>query len=114
QQVTDYGYARVPNGTGNFVIQQATFNANNNLSTGIANEIAATASMTAFPNPANSLVTIRMNEASGKQLEIFDQVGQKVFESIGKSVVSFNTENLHSGVYIVRCGLISQKLMVQH
>ncbi|HNP99667.1 MAG TPA: T9SS type A sorting domain-containing protein, partial [Bacteroidia bacterium] len=74
----------------------------------------ATASMTAFPNPANSLVTIRMNEASGKQLEIFDQVGQKVFESIGKSVVSFNTENLHSGVYIVRCGLISQKLMVQH
>ncbi len=114
QQVTDYGYARVPNGTGNFVIQQATFNANNNLSTGIADEIVATASMTAFPNPANSLVTIRMNEASGKQLEIFDQVGQKVFESIGKSVVSFNTENLHSGVYIVRCGLISQKLMVQH
>jgi hypothetical protein len=31
QQVTDRGYARVPNGTGAFVIQATTYNANNNI-----------------------------------------------------------------------------------
>lgn len=31
QQVTDRGYARVPNGTGSFVIQASTYNASNNI-----------------------------------------------------------------------------------
>ena len=35
EQETDMGYARLPNGTGNFVIQHSTFGFNNNLASSI-------------------------------------------------------------------------------
>lgn len=113
QQVTDYGYARVPNGTGSFVIQTATFGANNNLNTSIDEFQNSTASISVFPNPATSTVHIRMNEQSGQELEIYNPVGQMVYHSNGKSYVALNTESFNTGVYIVRCGSIVQKLMIQ-
>ncbi|HRH66734.1 MAG TPA: CotH kinase family protein [Bacteroidia bacterium] len=113
QQVTDYGYARVPNGTGNFVIQTPTFAANNNLNTGISDFQTATPSISVFPNPASAVVNIRMNECSGQQLEIYNPVSQLIVQSSGKSFVALNTESFSNGIYIVRCGSIVQKLMIQ-
>ena len=113
-QTTDYGYARVPNGTGSFVIQTPTFAANNNLNTGITDTQTATASITVYPNPASAEVFIRMNESSGQELEIYNPVGQLVYTCSGKSFVALNTESFSTGIYIVRCGSIAQRLMIQN
>ena len=55
-QTSGMGYARIPNGSGNFVIQPPTYNLNNE--TLAVDEIEAGAELKSFPNPTNGNLTL--------------------------------------------------------
>lgn len=76
-QTVDMGYARKPNGTGDFVIQAATFNANNDSASGVV-EVGAVQSAEVFPNPATETITIRLSNEEPMQMQISDLMGRVV------------------------------------
>lgn len=113
QQVTDMGYARVPNGTGPFIIQQPTFSYNNNL-TGIA-ELTHEIEMELYPNPARDYVRINLNQTQNDlKLEISNISGQIVYSITAKNKMAINTAAWDAGVYFIRYGNINKRLVVTH
>jgi spore coat protein CotH len=113
-QLADQGYARVPNGTGNFVIQGPTFSANNN-SVGIneiSNDIPAQISL--YPNPATDLVQIQLLDDNQRDLEIYNAFGQQIERKGYTSFYSISTSDWAAGVYYVRCGESVKKLVIRH
>ncbi|PLX00694.1 MAG: hypothetical protein C0594_15405, partial [Marinilabiliales bacterium] len=108
-QTTNLGYARVPNGTGPFVIQQPTFSSSNDLQA--IEEFQAT-EMLIYPNPANDLVTIS-TDLSGFKYQLFSITGQCVLEGIcDQSKLKINVRELETGLYILRAGDSVNKLMI--
>jgi hypothetical protein len=113
QQVTDMGYARVPNGTGPFIIQQPTFSYNNNL-TGIA-EISQELTMELYPNPAKDFVRINLSRIQDHQkLEVTNIAGQTVYTATAKSKMAINTSSWEAGIYFIRYGSLNKRLVVTH
>ena len=79
-QIANMGYARVPNGTGNFVIQAPTFNANNQGLT-ISDFNQQNNQLIIYPNPTSNYVNIRISELMGSEkIKIFNLLGQIVIE----------------------------------
>lgn len=101
QQQTDMGYARVPNGTGNFVIQAPTFNANNDNATAI-DDAFASINMFVFPNPARDWIQVEIQE-NGLQGDVFlfNAIGQKVAYQTAKQSIRFDTSALPAGMYFI-------------
>ncbi|NHM08112.1 T9SS type A sorting domain-containing protein [Flavobacterium sp. CYK-4] len=100
-QTANISYARNPNGTGNFVTQAPTFNANNE--TLAVEEILANNLATAlYPNPATEQITVLSTEDLDR-LEIYNLVGQKV-HSQGKSsnYTTIDIGHLPYGTYMVK------------
>lgn len=113
QQTADQGYARVPNGTGPFVIQDPTFGANNNLSTDIST-LDAPVRLLVYPNPANGYVTIAGKNRNGELVEVYDMVGRAVFSGRMQETLTIDTQSWTAGIYTLRCGSESRKLLVKH
>jgi len=113
QQTTNFGYARVPNGTGSFVIQGPTFSANNN-SVGIAENISTPVQLTLYPNPTGDLVQIQVADAEQRDIEIYNSIGQKMDRLNYSPFVSLSTLTWPAGIYYVRVGEAAKKLIVKH
>jgi len=114
-QVSDKGYARVPNGTGNFVIQNPTFNANNNnaTSTGEASEVAA--GFTIAPNPTSDLVRVQLDNQGSEYLplQVRDLQGRILFQQAPTSdQLTVSTATWAAGIYLVQYGPSVKKLVV--
>lgn len=100
-QTADMGYARIPNGTGNFVIQAPTFNANNEQALG-ATEIQFTESLIAFPNPTKSNVTLQNTNYPIETVEVYNLQGQKLFDNnYNHNAVTVDLTSFSNGVYMV-------------
>lgn len=114
QQETDMGYARVPNGTGNFVIQTPTFNASNDI-VGVADADAGTPALSLFPNPAASILTIRIgNVISGLPLIVRDIKGRVLAEFVPSGDVEvIGVNDWPAGIYTVQYGRAVRRLAVQ-
>lgn len=112
---TDMAFARMPNGTGDFVIQEPTFNANNegDPSTEIAETNKTPAAlMTIFPNPATSVITFNVHSGLiGTPVKIMNLLGEIVISTIMENSLQLNIEPLQTGIYIVRCGPSTQKFI---
>lgn len=112
KQETDKGLARVPNGTGNFIIQAPTFNGNNGVTgvTDVANEQPA---LHLFPNPAGSTVLVKSDRLlSGVPLIIRDITG-RIFgqwSPVG-TTLSISVQDWPSGIYMVQYGQTARKLV---
>lgn len=78
EQTTDMGYARVPNGTGDFVIQSPTFNDNNE--TLSVNVVAFNDYLTYYPNPTNNLLNIENTMYAIESVTVFNMLGQQLFQ----------------------------------
>jgi len=114
-QQTDMGFARVPNGTGSFVIQDATYNANNNWSTAV--DEMPVSDFSIYPNPTNQWAVISGQWAAQEnlQLKIFNTLGQEVHSEIPvTSNLKLQISNWASGIYFVRYGTVTKKLVVEH
>ncbi|MBX7243036.1 MAG: CotH kinase family protein, partial [Bacteroidia bacterium] len=111
-QVTDMGYARVPNGTGNFVVQSPTFSANNN-ATGI-DEAVFEGKIQIYPNPGNDKVQVLMSGKYDENVELYDISGGLIGKYPASERFTIHTGGFASGIYLLRSGNLHQKLIVQH
>jgi Secretion system C-terminal sorting domain len=93
--------------------------------TGIKNIAGVNSSFSAYPNPANNLVSFNYTLASGVQaanLNIFNLLGECVQTlpiSSLKSKTSINVQSMPSGIYVCEiaangCPPVYQKLVVSH
>lgn len=118
-QQTDMGYARNPNGFGEFVIQDPTFFASNSpLYVEESNDIG----MVLFPNPANDRMNIRFVKLQDlSTLSIYDLQGKLVLQQsipAGTALISVNTTQLDAGIYQVTNttdhSVLNQRLIITH
>lgn len=111
-QGIDTSFGRLPNGTGNFVTMIPTFGyANNNFALGIP-KYDANSSFVMYPNPASNTVALLFK---GEQpIQLTNAFGKTIFSINAINSYQLNCSNLPNGLYIVSCGGIKSKLMVQH
>jgi hypothetical protein len=111
-QTSDMGYARNPNGTGNFVIQTPTFNANNeSLATNPFEMPKNTISI--YPNPASNQINVTISDLiENENIKIFNQLGQLVLEQKASKENTINVATLASGTYILSYNQISKKIIL--
>jgi hypothetical protein len=103
------GTAQVPTKIGNVRIDDVEVYL---LSSAGINEVAGSV-FTVFPNPANDVVSVSLNNVSGT-IRLLSADG-KVIESreVSSSVENFNVKSLNAGVYFIQVGQTTQKLMVK-
>lgn len=104
QQTTDKSTGRFPNGTGDFMIMDATFEAKNiDGTTSVKKEIQydENGNINIFPNPANESFEIS-SLVNINKVTIYDAVGIIFIEqTINNNKASINTSSLSNGMYIV-------------
>uniref|UniRef100_UPI003751D4AE CotH kinase family protein n=1 Tax=Emticicia sp. TaxID=1930953 RepID=UPI003751D4AE len=131
EQKDDYGYARNPNGTGSFVSQTSTFNADNITGkTGPTDPVVVppavtppTTTITAtepesvlinvYPNPANETLNIKVaNHFIGKELEVYNSRGQMILKQQISNESNINTTEWISGLYFLKLANTSRKILI--
>jgi hypothetical protein len=101
-QTTDLGYARIPNGSGNFIIQTHTFNANNEGNTAIE-ALTAEIDMTAFPNPTGNNLQVLISVLRDKEpLLIYSQLGVLVLQQQAYNDNSLDLTHFPTGIYFLK------------
>ena len=112
-QEVDMGYARIPNGTGDFVIQASTFGVNNE-------EALATAAFTKndsfaiYPNPASEVVNISVtSNLIGQTAALYNAIGQKIYETVLSEQTQIQTSPFAKGIYLIKIGSDSKKLILR-
>ncbi|MBK8706058.1 MAG: T9SS type A sorting domain-containing protein [Saprospiraceae bacterium] len=105
-QTTDMGYARVPNGTGAFVIQNPTFNANNESVTGTTTLYEKAPVIRAYPNPAHQTLNLALpDQLAGYKVEVRNVTGQLIHVTPHTTeTLSVDVSQWPAGLYVVRCG----------
>ncbi|MBK7426441.1 MAG: CotH kinase family protein [Saprospiraceae bacterium] len=100
-QQTNKGLARVPNGTGDFVIQDATFNANNEL-TIATKDLKDEVNVSIYPNPVRDVLYIKHDiQSPSINGEIYNAYG-KMIQIVNVADRKINVGHLLSGVYFLR------------
>ncbi len=109
EQITDMGYARVPNGTGPFVIQSPTFNASNDVTSTDTPE-AYMQGISVAPNPVAGQMTVRTrNLAPDTRLIIRDATGRLVLGNDCIALPGNRRCALACGIVFVDCRASYQK-----
>jgi hypothetical protein len=118
-QQTDISIARFPNGSGPFVSRFPTFNANNNYSLGIEDELSESR-FKVYPNPAEGEATIASSGSEGFEARVFSVQGEMVLRRMyapGSLRHSLPLNGFASGIYFVHLqgvnGLEVHKLIIQ-
>jgi len=108
---SDMGYARVPNGTGSFVVQNHTHNANNGNLISIT-ENSEPHNGVIFPNPAKDILHIQLPFAH--RIEAYDLTGKKYLNlSDIHSGASIDISSWPNGMYVVIIDHQAHKIIVQ-
>lgn len=104
-QTDDRGYARIPNGTGNFVIKGSTFGKNNE-SPNATGEVENIGKITLAPNPTTGQLTISTDGDPLSNLSVFNNVGQltKSVKGIDNQLYTLDLSDLPNGFYFVKIG----------
>ncbi|MEQ1745945.1 MAG: CotH kinase family protein [Saprospiraceae bacterium] len=105
QQQTDMGYARVPNGTGNFIIQAPTVGVNNN-TVGTSEAEYTSVGLTLTPNPTTGVFTVRLERTlDGHPIQVHDLAGRLLFSQEPHGLTTdVSGQNWPAGMYVVRYG----------
>ena len=116
-QNTDEAYGRYPNGTGPFQVLPATFSAEN--STGLLTVIESVFNnntIKIYPNPAQSFFNIELANSNTKSNKVFiyNALGQKVYSSSFQEKTTIPIDNLSDGVYLVKVGNTTQRLVIEN
>jgi spore coat protein CotH len=102
-QTDDMGYARIPNGTGAFVVQSPTFNINNETYLSV-DDFSVTEGISIYPNPVADVLNISDVNSSLENVKIYSIHGQLIYENsyAYQSQAIIDVSNYASGLYIVR------------
>ncbi|MBU2938901.1 CotH kinase family protein [Lacinutrix sp. C3R15] len=100
-QEDDMGYARVPNGTGDFVIQLPTYAANNESLS--VNEIDFSNHLQYYPNPTDNVVTIANTSYTIETIQVYNMQGQLLLQdkNINDSNIVIDFSSFSNGMYLV-------------
>jgi hypothetical protein len=99
-QQTDKAYARVPNGSGPFVIQDATHAANNS-----PNSLMETSSaqIRVYPNPASDAWYVHLTENTDHAFCLYDASGREQFRGLARGdVFRLDASGLSQGIYFLK------------
>lgn len=114
QQQVDMGYARSPNGTGNFVVKAPTFKANNDTGISATDEAELLKMLTVFPNPASGgEVTLRSENAGRQAVGLFDQLGRLRLKTEVFNETSIDVSHLPAGLYFVKTEIAHLLLLIK-
>jgi hypothetical protein len=114
QQEADKGYARTPNGTGNFVIKNPTFKANNDTGISAVGDVKQQYLLSISPNPVSDGRLVLRSEKAGKQtVVVYDQVGRQRLQADFFSQTTLDISNWASGIYWVKTESSVQPLVVR-
>lgn len=104
RQETNIAYARIPNGTGDFVTQAATHGYNNEQHSATKDPVITDSEFKLFPNPVRDILRVQLdNSRTIKFIEVISSTGQLVMrEQFDASDISINTGQLISGLYVLR------------
>ncbi len=109
---TDYAFARVPNGTGNFMWQSASFGMNNETNA-VETHLASNPDFLIFPNPASDKVYIKTDESELSKLSIFTITGQQMMTNDFYSEVAIDISQLSAGLYFVKVNNSTKRLVIR-
>ena len=100
-QTANMGFARNPNGTGSFVIQAPTFNANNE-SLSISSEVF-NQSLKTYPNPTSVNLTIENSQFNIEKVEVYNLQGQLLYSNKyeNSNLLNLDFSNYSNGMYLV-------------
>ncbi len=111
EQTTDLGFARIPNGFGDFVVKDPTFAWNNELPLADSEQSLADI-FSIFPNPAENSVTVALSSQLPEQVTLLNSLGQKLLETTVQERAVLDLSHCSSGIYWVRVGDAVRKLVV--
>lgn len=105
EQVTNIALARMPNGTGEFVSQAATFNQNNETISNISNS-ERLHDISVYPNPTKDWLYLNMEGQPSShpiEIELKDALGRTLLkrEDIQQFPIRLNLKNYDSGTYFL-------------
>jgi CotH kinase protein/Lamin Tail Domain len=114
QQLANRAYARTPNGTGQYMIQSPTFNANNDLSA-ISDIDRPAPSFHLAPNPSGTTTYIRLEMLQPDSYVTVRDIHGRLVSSFKpqKTIEPLSVVDWAKGVYIVEYAHWVQKLVVQ-
>ena len=106
EQQTNIGFARTPNGTGDFEFRATTFNANNDGTTSTDQELLAANSINIYPNPTQDELFVELITTGQKQeaidVKIYDLLGKLMFSKrASTSKVRLSLSELSPSIYLV-------------
>ncbi|KAA1246620.1 T9SS type A sorting domain-containing protein [Aquimarina sp. RZ0] len=98
-QELNKAYARVPNGTGDFMIQDPTFNTNNEPVLSIDDQIKDKVTIALYPNPVKE--TLKISTTSKvKSLTLYSLMGQELAQQT-KVTEEMNVASIPKGTYFI-------------
>ncbi len=114
EQTTDISYGRIPNGTGPFATMNATFNAENTITTSVDAPLSEENVLSVYPNPANGsfFLEVSNNNYKDKLVTIYNLNGAVFYQNTISNNVWINTSGWPSGMYIIRSEASTLKLIV--
>jgi CotH kinase protein/Lamin Tail Domain/Secretion system C-terminal sorting domain len=111
-QVSNVAYARVPNGTGPFVSQAPTYNAQN---TPVAIVDPRLTDLQLFPNPAQDRIQVLLSGVPEAQpMDVRNALGQLMLAGTLQTRASIDVATWPAGVYFLRVGTEARQFVVQH
>ena len=112
-QTSDISYGRSPNGTGDFITMTPTYNASNTVVTSIEIQ-QLSASLLAYPNPASSYFNLKLQNSgnSGSKVIICNSMGKIVFQEYVEDATRIDVSSWSNGVYFIKSGSSTIKMMV--
>ena len=111
-QVTDKSMSRCPDGVGTFSVGTAPTFKTSNCTVGVNELNKNTANFKMYPNPANDYVIVKNETEKNSYLEVFNMIGEIIYRTDFSGSAVINTKNWDAGIYFVKSGGVSKKLVV--
>ncbi|MFK7774943.1 MAG: CotH kinase family protein [Saprospiraceae bacterium] len=109
EQTLNFSYSRIPNGTGNFIIQTSTFNLNNE--TMITTDDISPREINIFPNPATDFFWIKSKNTIN-EIELYNAIGQSILK-IETPDFPIDLSGLKIGQYFIKIKTNSENVIVK-
>jgi len=113
-QQTDKSMARCPDGTGSFTVATFPTFKQSNCAISVEELAGKTNLLKIYPNPGNDYVTVRNSSSEKVILEVFNTLGELIYSSEIRNEQLIQTQNWVPGVYFVRCGMSTKKIIISH
>ena len=101
-QEVDMSYSRIPNGTGDFIIKQATFGINNEIILAV-DSFTTEMSLNYYPNPTNTVLNIENAQGVISSVKVTSVIGQVLSSAMydNSSLVHIDFSAFAKGTYFV-------------